>query len=234
MSRAPLTPDEFARRLALPPGDSERQAAESSSEFAAMRRMLSEFEQPNDASLDEAQVDNAKRQLARRLAVLGVPHGRPADAGAEARDSGLRGPRWFESLLDQLHHPVARSGLAFAAILIVASVAWWSQQRGPAPGPLRGASESATIAVDPPRFAPGSVTLSWSRVSGADSYRVTFFGADLTEVARRDSLTTNSLVLQAGELPPGLQSGQRVAFAVAALRGGDTISDSKAQFIQLP
>ena len=234
MNAEPLSPDEFARLLSLPGEDPERRRAESLPQFAAMRRMLAEFERRDPASVEGARVEVAKRELAVRLDALGVPFASREAARAGSSPEARAQRDWTKTLFGWMHQPAARSGLAFAALLMFATFVWWSQSRTPAPGVVRGGGEAPAFELRAPRFEPGGVMLSWSAVPGAESYRVVFYGPDLSEVAHRDVNAALSLELSAGKLPDGLHSGEHVAIAIEALRGPDVIATSKSRAIPLP
>jgi len=208
MSESSLDPNEVARLLSLPPGHPERERAMRDPEFASLALALAEFEAPRAAGREQ-----------------------PAEPVPRAR-AGAGGPPlgW---LLGAFATPARRGALAFAGLVLVAGIAWWSFARSPREGAMRGVEEAGTFALLPPHDH-GTATLEWTAAPHADGYRVVFLGPGLDEVARVDAGTATRLVLRPGALPAGLASGARLSVEVVALRGGETVATTAARSIRIP
>lgn len=223
-----FTPEEFARLLALPAGHPERVRAEQDPRFDAWRRMLTAFEKRDSHGLAADEIREADAALARRLeADLGIgttalEAPRPTRRARDERESG-RGlfgwlmPRWAPALA--------------VATLMVAGGVWVYSARGPGERVVRGGEAGApalTLSVRDGR------DLTWSAVTGADEYRVTFLGPDLRELARLEGLTVTTLSLRSGSLPAELERGREIAVQVAAYREGHLLAESPATAVRVP
>ena len=121
--------------------------------------------------------------------------------------------------------------LAFASVAIVAVAGWWSIERLRETSAVRSVGgETVEVSAAP---VSGGIELRWRAVAGARIYRVLFYGSDLTELARVDSLQETRLALRADHLPRGLVSGQSVLVDVTAVLPYDQIT-SKTIAIVVP
>lgn len=84
------------------------------------------------------------------------------------------------------------------------------------------------------KSAPGSVSLSWSAVAGADQYELRFFASDLTERGRVNLGPATEVEILAGQLPVGLSPGEVLLWQAVALKGSDVLQQSATATIQLP
>jgi hypothetical protein len=93
--------------------------------------------------------------------------------------------------------------LAAAATIILVAVGVWQLGSGPASAPdtLRGSADSVAVTVG---ATARTLTASWSRVAGAESYRARLFAADGGLLADRETADT-SLVIRADSLPRALR-----------------------------
>lgn len=125
-----------------------------------------------------------------------------------------------------------RFALAAAAVAIVAAAGWWSVGRLQERPAVRGSGTAQSIELRSQPTA-GGIELSWTPVAGATMYRLVFFGPDLSEQARVDSLVTTRFTLRSDRLPAGLARGRTVRVEVAAVLPYDTFA-SKSVSIALP
>ncbi len=222
MSPERMSPEEFARLMALPADHPERRRMEHSPEFEARVHLLHDFESPGDGQLtpDERA---AGRELEARLA----PMIATARAAAPPR---TRRAAW--SWLKGGGTP--RAALAFASVALVAVLATWMTTHDGARRAVRGAPETAAFELAAPRPTAGGVRLAWPAVAGADHYRLVFFGPDMDERARIESLTSTTLELRAGALPAGLTAGTEALVGVVALHGPDPLATTPARLVRLP
>ncbi|HTO92660.1 MAG TPA: hypothetical protein VMJ70_16130 [Candidatus Sulfotelmatobacter sp.] len=236
MTEKQFAPNEVARLLDLPPEHPERVHAMEDPEFAALALALAEFAAPRIAPSDRPDLESARAELKRRLSSApaiespsgdGVPMTSGAGRGAERRS-------WLDSLRAALATPIGRGAIAFAALAIVASVAWRAVSRSPRPEAVRAVVDSGAFELREPKSEPDRVTLSWSPLERADDYRVVFLGLDLTEIARVDVGGATELVVRHDSLPAGLASGGRVSVGVEAFRQGVLEGTTEARPIQLP
>jgi len=228
MTPKPVTPDDFARLLALPEDHPERRALAGNPAFEARLRLWREFESGADDRLSPEAIDSAARELTRRLA-------RGIDTGATAHATGTRPARapgtfrwlgWFGS--------PPRAALAFASVIVVIAAATWVVTRQASQPVVRSAPEHAVLEIAAPRVTRDGIELQWAPVAGADAYQVTFYGRDLTEIAHSDPTGDVRLVLRAGQLPHGLEAGREVLAEVSALHGSDTIARSAPRLVTPP
>lgn len=225
MSQLRFDPEEFERLQGLPEDDPERVRAERSGRLPAWRRMIEAFEAPPDRPLSPQELAEADSELEQRVAraIAGGEAARPA------RPRRAGSPRsWFPAW----GAGGLRVALASAAIAIVAVAGWWSLDRPRDRAAVRSAGEAMILAVTATPIDAG-VELRWAAVPGARMYRVVFFGSDLNERARVDSLPENHLTLRAEHLPAGLLRGQSVLAEVTAVRADDELS-SKPISIRVP
>jgi hypothetical protein len=144
-----------------------------------------------------------------------VQGGEPEPAPVARAPKRGRG-RWFEL-------PAFRFAAAAVALVLIATVVARWQPWAPERIVYRGEGDAA-IEVEPAQLlADGAFELRWTAVPGADSYRVTILGADLSELARLP------LPNQVGARfdPKSLAAGQTAAYwRVEALREGGVIASS--------
>jgi len=228
MNEREFQPEEFARLLALPQDDPERVRAERSSRFVAWKHMLEAFESPVDELLAAPERARAEAALAERVqrAMTHVGTAEPSP-----RRSALTKASWLERWMAGNRWAALRPALAVAAAIVVVGVGWWSIGHFNQPAAVRSAGESV-VALRSTSVSQG-VELRWSAVPETRFYRLTFFGPDLTERARIDSLLDTDFVLRAASLPAGLSRGQPVMVEVTAVRRADVVR-SRPVSIQLP
>ncbi len=238
MTDTPISAEEFSRLMSLPEDDPQRMRAATTPRFEAMRRMLADFERPGAAPTDPEDIDSACVELRRRLAGQGIQPTEEPSPPDPARPGPPRAAdrpeAGWRALADLLGRPAGRAGVALAGLAVVAGLAWWSSGIRPPVRAVRGTDEVADFRVASTRDAAGTVMLRWTRVPGADEYRVRFLGADLTEIARLEGLGRPECALRAGGLPRGLAAGAEVSIEVVALHQGDPIATSSAQWVRLP
>lgn len=221
MNEERFEPEEFERLLALPEDHPERVRAERSGRLAAWQHMLDGFESPPGELLSSQDLARAEAELAQRVERATAP------APARVRPA-IREASW----LTEWRTGGRRVAVAFAALAIVAAAGWWSvEQRRERPAVRGSAARQALELISRPVAA--GVELSWTPVPGATMYRLVFFGPELTELARVDSLVGTSFALRADQLPAGLASGQTVLVEVAAVLPYDTFA-SKSVSIAVP
>jgi hypothetical protein len=228
MEDDPLTAETFARLASLPEDDPERQRWAASPEFEARLRLWREFESPAGGRLSAEEARSAARELGQRMegAVrAGVPRGDHETVRSQM--ARREGPSWFQRMFGA----PPRMALAFASILVIGVATTWFLARERTRPVERGATEHAAIQLLPERATPNGVELSWTAVSGADGYRVIFYGADLNEIARIDRVTETRIELRSAALPAGLIPGHEVLAEVSALHGEDAIAISKSRLI---
>jgi hypothetical protein len=235
-----LTPDEFARLVALPEDHPERRPWQGSALFESRLRMHQQFVTGEDAPSDAADRAGAERELGARLArVLATEHP-PHEPG---HGEGTR-ERVLEFRTDGKHHTRGTDGrtrahtrgavLALAAGLVVVAAATWIVMRPPEPRAVRGAGGAERLVLAEPRGTTGAADLEWTAVPEADHYEVVFYGSDLNEITRVKDLVLPRFELRAGALPAGLSHGEDVLAGVIAMHAGDPIATSKTRALHVP
>ena len=214
-----LTPEEFARLVALPENDPERVRAAHRPDFEAHLRLYREFESPT-AVPEHAPAD--ARQLAARV----LDNVRPERA--------REGPSWLAGLVHFFAQPAPRAALALGALVVVAGTATWFAGRNAGPDRAVRGEAGSTFVIAEPRKLPNGLELSWTAVPGATGYRVLFYGADLHEITRVDQLKETRLLLDPAALPAGLTAGQEVLVEVSALSGTDPMVTTSNRAVRLP
>lgn len=230
---------EFARLAALPEDHPERRRAADSPEVQARLAMLREFETPSPSPLSDAEATREARVISARvlarLAKIGFVEGRMTleDMTARRRKAAAltrsRRP-WLERGLGP---DANRAAIAFAALVIVAGVGWFAM-RTPEPRATRGVTPSGGLIIESARLDGGTLTLRWTEVTGAEHYRVIFYGADMRERARLENVSEPTLALVAGTLPAGLESGEQTLVEVTAMKRADPLMTSAPRLIRLP
>ena len=228
MSDGRITPDEFARLIALPESHPDRRRAEATAEFAGMKAMFAAFEA--DAAAQSSEDGAIRDDLARRMssslpATTAGPAGRTAPRAARA-------PRTGGGWLAALFGPVAVRSVGFAALVVVAGLGVWTMARRPREDVVRGERANAFAITATAR--PGALDLGWPAVAGADAYRVVLLGTDLGEVARFDLGDATRWSIRRDSLPAGLASGAAISVEVQALQRGVQLSTTPAREIRLP
>jgi hypothetical protein len=217
-------PEEFERLLGLPEDHPERVRVEQSDRFIAWKHMLETFERPPDGRMPARERAEAEANLARRVEAA-------LARGGVAGPSRPVSPRrsWLEAMLGGRS---LRPALAIAMVLIVAAAGWWSVDRMRERPAVRGAGEATRFDL---RATPldGGLELRWAAIPGARRYALVFFGSDLTEMARVDSLEESLLTLRATNRPAGLVAGQSLMVQVTAFRAMDEVA-SKPIAIRVP
>ncbi len=147
----------------------------------------------------------------------------------ETRTSSLsaRAPWW--------HGLLRPAPLVAAASIVVASVFLFTS-RTPDPGVLRDdAMESEPFSLLPSEVGEdGSISLSWTAMTGADAYEVRIYGPDLSEVYRHPAAAETSTVIARSLLPADLPPSLDLTWRVYALSGGDVIEISGPGSIRAP
>ena len=224
-----ITPDEFARLMALPEADPERRRAESTAEFAGMKALFTAFEAEGATRgpEDDAIRDELARRLSTRLPATTAGAGRASGASPRAAAPERTPGGWLAVFLG----PSGRRALAFAVLVAVAGAGVWMTRR-PREDVVRGEGPGAfTVTAS---AVPGGVALAWPRVPGADGYRVTLLGADLGEVARFDVGDVTTWSLRGDSLPARVAPGSAISVEVQALQKGARLSTTPARAIRLP
>ena len=221
-----ITPDEFARLIALPEADPERRRAEATAEFAGMKVMFAAFEA--DAAAPSSEDGAIRDELARRLAtpLPSSSTGRAALPRTAKAPGGSSG--WFAALFG----PVGLRAVGYAVLVVVAGLGVWTMTRRPREDVVRG--EHANAFAITPTVHPGALDLAWPAVAGADAYRVVLLGADLGEVARFDLGDATRWSMRRDSLPAGLASGASISAEVQALQAGAVLSTTPARAIRVP
>jgi hypothetical protein len=80
----------------------------------------------------------------------------------------------------------------------------------------------------------GELYLSWRPVDRAEIYRVVFYRADMSEVARYETGSESSLLLDFAALKDLREVREPLYWGVTALRGRDEISRSRVQVFIIP
>ncbi|HTM58437.1 MAG TPA: hypothetical protein VL123_08490 [Candidatus Udaeobacter sp.] len=227
-----LSAEDFARLTSLPEDHPERRRWAGSPEFEARLRLWREFETSAGGSLSAEDAGLAARELERRVEseVRGGAAGRGGAVAAPSRDAAAARPAG-RSWLQRIFGAPPRAAVAFATILVVAVATTWFLARERTVPAERGTVEHAAIELMAPRPTANGIELDWTRVAGADGYRVVFYGAELTEVARIDRVSTTHVELRSGALPQGLVAHRDVMAEVQALHGEDVIATSKSRMV---
>ena len=231
MSDGRITPDEFARLMALPEAHAERRRAESTAEFAAMKAMYAAFEA--DAATPAVEDAAIRDELARRLAASRpvASAAPPRGAPASPRPASTRGGG-FGAMFAALFGPSGGRAVAFAVLLVVAGLGAWTMTRRPREDVMRGEHAGAFAITATAR--PGRLDLTWPAAAGADAYRAVLLGPDLGELARVDLGSATAWTVRRDSLPAGLESGRALSLEVQALQRGVVISRTPAREIRLP
>jgi hypothetical protein len=219
----PLDPADVERLLALPPDHPDRRRAEASGQLEAWRRMVEAFESTSSgAPAGHAELD---RRLAARLEEALGPA--PDIAGERApratRNTGRR-VAWGFAL---------RPAFAILVLGVVAG-GWWLTERTRTPHLRAMQDVSAGMSVAVPRAEADGVHLAWSAVTGAQAYRLVFYGPKLDALATLETAGETTFVLRRGALPAGLAPGGEVFLEVTALRHGLAFATSRGRIVRLP
>lgn len=134
---------------------------------------------------------------------------------------------WFEALFA----PALRPAWGLALVAILAAGVWVAQQ--PAPRILRG-DDAPTVVTHDVEQRPGAAVLDWESVPGATRYEVRFYAQDLSDLATMDAGDARAFTLEAGALPQGLKSGEKVSWQVVALAGHDELARSRMESVVAP
>lgn len=213
MHHEPLSPEEFARLVALPPDHPERLLAEQSPEFAARQRLLEAFESQAQDVAGSADAASAGRELVARL-TRAAPM-----APSTTRRHAWRTPRFAVA--------------AAAALALAASSLWWAARPRPEPA-VRGDAGASEFVLLAPVVVRDGVELRWTPATGADRYRILLHGADLREVARIEVEAGTRVVLRPASLPREIASGSELLAEVEAMRRGEPIGRTAAQRMFAP
>ncbi|MFI5371176.1 MAG: hypothetical protein ACHQ52_06420 [Candidatus Eisenbacteria bacterium] len=237
MTHDELTPDEFARLLALPEDHPDRRRVSGTPDFETRLRLHQQFVSGDPIALPDETRAAAERELGERLArsLATADPPRAGGAGApEKRDESDLGAtrRTVTRGRFPVRHRVAL--WALAATLIVVATATWVVTRQPVSRAVRGAPVSGGIVMAEPRPSAGALDLEWSPAPGADRYVLVFYGADLNEITRVEGSAAPRITLRADALPAGLAHGQELLAGVIAMRNGDPIAESKPRSLRIP
>ncbi len=97
-----------------------------------------------------------------------------------------------------------------------------------APGKQQPVLESPRLLTD------GGTRLSWRPVERAQSYRVVFYRADMSEVARWETGPESNLLLNAAKVEALAEAREPLFWGVTALRGRDEIGRSPIRVFTVP
>ncbi len=122
-----------------------------------------------------------------------------------------------------------RPAPVFAAASIAVAVAFLFTNRGRDTGVLRDDTAiHAAVELHPAFVADdGTIRLSWSAMTGADSYQVRIYGPDLSEIVRLSDIAETTTTVARSALPPDLPPSLDLTWRVYALSGGDEIEASE-------
>jgi hypothetical protein len=253
-------PESVAGLEGLPPEDARIQTL-GPRERAYLRELRS-FETQAEPPAG-ARVDDAERQLAvvleRELGTERPEETSPQARAVPDRSRGLL--TWF--LAPPRRRPVlAFAVLVIVAGAMWVSTVNRRSDQPPAPAgvpqgvtPNAGAqvppAQEPTLATDAPvmrgesetlegeltssatRSSDGTIRLEWKASPEADRYTLTFFSADLQEIARLSDLRETRFDLAASSMPPALRSAKPVLWRVSAMHGADEMARSKMTAIPL-
>jgi len=238
-----LTPEEFARLLALPEDHPDRRRWRGSALFESRLRLHDRFVAGDASSLDAASRASAERELGVRLehALAGERPPREPGHGERARERVLdlrtgdpRSRRGPDRSTGRSRAHMRSAILALAAGLVVVATATWIVTRPAERRVVRSAATAERLVLAEPHVSGGVLDLAWTAVPEADRYEVVFYGADLNEITRVKDLAAARLELRPDALPAGLARGQEVLAGVIATRAGDTIATSKTRAVRIP
>lgn len=220
MTRAPWTPDEFARIAALPEGHPDRERAKSSPAFEAWLRMHEAFIAPAPESARAAALDEAEIELTRRLAAA-------RRAPMLAPPIAAEKPRSRRAYMPQL--------AAAAALVVVVGIIAVMSQSGPGSRRVRGAGPNAgALELATPYSTGQGVVLDWRGHSRADAYRLVFYGGSLEEIAHVDVRAGTHYLMRSDSLADGLTHGRTVRVAVLALNEDRVLETSPMREVRVP
>jgi len=208
VSETPLTHEQFAWLMSLPPDHPERRAWSGRPEFESMRSLYERFEgaDRSGAALDAASEAELERRFREAL---------PSRPAVEA--SGWRPAARVERPARSWWLLIPRPALAVAAVVVVATAGLWFAGR-PRTTMMRGAEDAPVI--EEPRPISNGLEIRWTAVAGAESYRLSFVDDSMREIAAVEAWPSTSYLLDPAALPPGLGRGARVIVEVRPVRGG--------------
>lgn len=224
MSHRCISSEQIEDIVCLPADDERRKDAERCPRCRSLIRQFIEF---SAGTVDDADEAAAVRSHLRQFLDEKVRHGGDAAVGKE-------GNMW--SRLTAVIRPrpmLAAAAVATAAIMIVTLVPWQSTDKGEIV--LRGDEDAVAGFELPPAdiSVPGSVSLRWPRVSGAESYRVAVYDASFNELVAVE-VTDTALTVPASELFGGWQTTSTLQWEVEALRHGDVLNRSETGLLKKP
>ncbi len=220
--------------LELPPNHPQRLHLEECPRCASLLASLKTF---LDISIVPAGADleNADRRLSEAVEKRIVRARR-----VRADRPALREPRPSAVVLDYFRRRLLRPIMAVAVIAIVwvgVRMAVQTPHVPSRPRTLRGETAPAEQepVLDGPRFlAGGGLHLSWRSVERAQTYRVVFYRADMSEVASWETGPDSHLLLDAATIEPLAEKREPLFWGVTALRGPDEISRSPIRIFLFP
>lgn len=208
VTEKPLTHEQFAWLMSLPPDHRERIAWSGRPEFESMRALYERFESAPRSSVSEAELSEAVATLERRFrGELASESGVAPNAARPAIRPVRSGRTWWA--------PIFRPALATAAVVVVAVAGVWFAAR-PRPTALRGAED--TPVIQEPRQVADGLEIHWTPVAGAESYRLSFVDDSMREIAAVEAWPGTRYSLKASALPPGLEHGADVILQVQPVR----------------
>lgn len=209
MTGTPLTHEQFAWLMSLPPDHPERLAWSGRPEFESMRALYEQFESPPAPAADDRAAREAEAEMERRFrdALPSEPVAPARPARPAARETAR--PWWSV---------IPRPAYAMAAVVIVAAAGALYLTR-PRVQEFRGA-EGAPVILEPRRIE-GGLEIRWTPVAGAASYRLSFVDDSMLEIAAVEARSGTSYRLESSALPPGLEHGARVMVQVRPVRDGE-------------
>jgi hypothetical protein len=244
MDHVCLRDDDLAEAAALPAEDPVRRQWMACARCRARVAAFAEFLQPTvvgkGAEWDEADARLAaalESEIQGRSVEERTPVGErtaldpgPASRGSGGSRSGSTDNpvrRFFRQLMSPSLRPVAALGVLVVALVTIQGIRTFDHPKGDAIVLRQGAGGPAAVleagTVKP--LPDGAISLSWTRLEGADRYEVVLYGEDLTETERLDAAATTTLTVPAAEKAP-------LFWRVIAYRGGDVISQSKIRSLR--
>ncbi len=214
--------EEIADVVRLPRDDARRGHVETCARCSALALAIEEF--VHAQAVDGSNPGDANDRLAAFIATLVESNG-PAPASRTISRAPRRGFGF------SLMRPVWGISAALALLLVVAIVRvhpWL-----PNDGVVRGGSPGGVVVEAAGVAGDGTITLRWEPVAGADSYAVTVFAADMSEIASTAPTSETTVTLPSDSpLLPAPRTG-RVFWQVTAFASGDAVATSAPQPLAL-
>jgi hypothetical protein len=223
VNETPLTHEQFAWLMSLPPDHPERIAWSGRPEFESMRSLYEQFEGARPSNFSERGLREAEVALERRFRDA-LPSESRVDAAPSRPAAGPRRPSrpWWIAF--------PRPALAMAAVVVAVAGIWFATR--PRSTTLRGAQDAPVI-LEPRHVAEG-LEIRWTPVAGAASYRLSFVDDSMREIAAVEAWPATRYSLKASALPPGLEHGAKVIMQVQPVRGGAAEGAVATRSIRVP